>query len=56
MNDQELREQYERCLEWNDKAQWVYLAQCYAQRGYYANAARCMEKAKHAPKKEAVTK
>lgn len=50
MSDQELREQFQRCQEWNDPEQWELLAVAYWQRGYDLNALQCFNNAERCKK------
>ena len=45
MSNQELREQFARCIEWNDADQWDALAMCFYQAGFPINAKHCFERA-----------
>ncbi len=45
MSDKELKEQFDRCVIWQDAAQWDELALQYFQRGYYLNASHCFTRA-----------
>jgi hypothetical protein len=45
MTNQQLREQFARCLEWQDAAQWDHLAMCFFQAGFPINAKYCFERA-----------
>lgn len=45
MTNEELKQQHERCEQWNDPDQWDMLALLYYQRGYLLNARRCFKKA-----------
>lgn len=45
MNNQELREQFDRCKQWQDPDQWDYLGLAYYQRGYDLNALDCFHRA-----------
>ena len=45
MSNQELRDQFARCLKWNDPDQWDYLAMCFFQAGFPLNARYCFERA-----------
>ncbi len=45
MTNQELREQFQRCQEWNDPKQWEELAIQYYLRGFYINALYCFRMA-----------
>ena len=41
MTREELKQQFDRCLKWNDPQQWEELALQYYQRGYFLNALHC---------------
>ena len=45
MTNQELREQFARCIEWNDPDQWDYLAVFFFAAGFTLNAAHCWQRA-----------
>lgn len=45
MSDQELQEQFKRCVEWGDPEQWELLALEYYQRRYMLNASVCFQRA-----------
>lgn len=40
-----LKEQFQRCEQWNDPEQWEHLAELYQARGYVLNANYCMKQA-----------
>jgi hypothetical protein len=41
MSDEQLKQQFERCKEWQDADQWFLLACAYLERGYSMNAVYC---------------
>lgn len=41
MSDNELKQQFDRCLEWKDPDQWDLLGIEYFNRGYLLNADLC---------------
>jgi hypothetical protein len=45
MSNEELKEQFSRCQEWQDPEQWELLAWAYLSRGYVLNAAHCFKQA-----------
>jgi hypothetical protein len=45
MTNQQLRDQFARCLEWQDPAQWDALAQCFFAAGFVLNAGYCWQRA-----------
>jgi hypothetical protein len=45
MTNQQLRDQFARCIEWNDPDQWDALAMCFFQAGFPINAKYCFERA-----------
>lgn len=45
MNNDELKQQFERCQRWQDPEQWDLLALAYYQRGYLLNALHCFRQA-----------
>lgn len=45
MTNQELREQFARCIEWQDADQWDYLAIEFYRAGFTMNAIECFNRA-----------
>ena len=45
MSNQELREQFTRCLDWQDADQWDHLAIEFYRAGFPLNAAECFRRA-----------
>jgi hypothetical protein len=45
MTNQQLRDQFARCLEWQDADQWDALAQCFFAAGFVLNAGYCWQRA-----------
>ena len=45
MTNQELREQFARCIEWNDADQWDALAMEFFRAGFVLNAGYCWQRA-----------
>lgn len=41
MSNEELKQQFQLCEQWNDPEQWDFLAIAYYARGYYLNALHC---------------
>jgi hypothetical protein len=45
MSNRELRDQFARCLEWQDADQWDALAMCFFAAGFVLNAGYCWQRA-----------
>jgi hypothetical protein len=45
MTNQQLRDQFARCIEWNDPDQWDFLAVEFARSGFPMNAIECFNRA-----------
>jgi hypothetical protein len=45
MTNQQLRDQFARCQQWNDPAQWDFLAVEFARAGFPMNAIECFNRA-----------
>jgi hypothetical protein len=45
MTNQQLREQFARCLEWQDADQWDFLAVEFTRAGFPMNAIECFNRA-----------
>jgi hypothetical protein len=45
MSNQELREQFKLCQQWNDPTQWELLAVAFFVTGFPLNAAECFRRA-----------
>lgn len=45
MTNQQLRDQFALCLEWQDADQWDHLAQCFFAAGFVLNAGHCWQRA-----------
>jgi len=45
MTNDELKEQFAKCVKWQDAEQWDLLAMAYFARGYVLNAGLCFKRA-----------